>query len=170
MTKGDKTYETKVAVGLDRRAPYTLEDKKTQFEAAMKVHAMFGDMSALVDRILAVRDGASAASAKVASGDPMRAQLTDLADRADTIRKKIVATKEGGAITGEERLREHMDDLYGAILSYEGRPAATLVAYTEALRRELGDVGKEFEALRKADVEKANAALKAKGMATIAVP
>ena len=63
-----------------------------------------------------------------------------------------------------------MDDLYGAILSYEGRPAATLVAYTEALRRELGDVGKEFEALRKADVEKANAALKAKGMATIAVP
>ena len=34
-----------------------------------------------------------------------------------------MATTEGGAITGEERLREHADQLYGAILSYEGRPA-----------------------------------------------
>jgi hypothetical protein len=32
-------------------------------------------------------------------------------------------TTEGGAITGEERLREHTDQLYGAILSYEGKPA-----------------------------------------------
>ena len=33
------------------------------------------------------------------------------------MRKRIVATKEGGAITGEERLREHTDTLYGAIMS-----------------------------------------------------
>ena len=49
-----------------------------------------------------------------------------MADKADVIRKKIVATKEGGAITGEERLREFMDDLYGGILTYEGKPTATL--------------------------------------------
>ena len=53
-----------------------------------------------------------------------------MADKADVIRKKIVATKEGGAITGEERLREFMDDLYGGILTYEGKPTATLLART----------------------------------------
>jgi hypothetical protein len=88
-------------------------------------------------------------------------------DGAEVIRKKIVATKEGGAITGEERLREHMDDLYGAIVSYEGRPAATLIDYTDALRRELADVSKEFQAFDKNEVAKVNAALNAKGMPKI---
>lgn len=36
------------------------------------------------------------------------------------MRKRIVATTEGGAIAGEERLREPTNPLYGAILSYEG--------------------------------------------------
>ena len=63
------------------------------------------------------------------------------------MRKKIVATKEGGAITGEERLREHMDDLYGDVIGYEGRPAATLIAYTSVLRRELDGVAAEVKAL-----------------------
>ena len=43
--------------------------------------------------------------------------------KTDEVRKRVVATTEGGAITGEERLREHADQLYSAILSYEGRPA-----------------------------------------------
>ena len=170
MTKGDKSYETKIAVGLDPRSPFTLADRRSQYEAAMKVHAMFGDMSDLMDRIQAVRAGATSATAKIAEGDPLHAPMAALAEKADTIRKKIVATKEGGAITGEERLREHMDDLYGAILAYEGRPADTLVAYTGALRRELDDVAAEFDALRKEEVRRANAALKSKGLAEIAVP
>ena len=50
------------------------------------------------------------------------------------MRKKIVATTEGGAITGEERLREHTDQLYGAILSYEGKPGAYQMAYIDTLK------------------------------------
>ena len=53
MTKGAKTYETKIEVGLDRRAPFTVADRREQFDAAMKVHAMFGTMSDLVARIQA---------------------------------------------------------------------------------------------------------------------
>ena len=102
--------------------------------------------------------------------DPLRAQLASLSDKADTIRKQIVATKEGGAITGEERLREHMDQLYGALMSYEGKPAATLIAYTGALDRELGDVEGAFAKLQQGDLAAANAALKAKGLPEIALP
>ena len=58
-----------------------------------------------------------------------------------------MATKEGGAITGEERLREHADSLYGAILSWEGRPARYQVERIETLERELADVEKEIDAL-----------------------
>ena len=91
-----------------------------------------------------------------------------LSEKADAVRKKIVATKEGGAITGEERLREHTDALYGGILQYEGRPAATLIAYTGVLRHELDDVAAEFDALCAKEVKEANAALKAGGLTAIA--
>jgi len=167
MTKGDKTYETKLVVGLDRRATFSVADRKAQYDAAMKVHGMFGEMSDLMDRILAVRSGADAAAKALPEGDPLRARMTDVSAKADTIRKKIVATKEGGAITGEERLREHMDDLYGSLVGYEGRPTAALLSYTEALKRELADVAAEFEAFRKKEVADANAALRAKGIKEI---
>ena len=170
MHKGDKNYETHVTVGLDPRAGITAADRQEQFDAAMKVHGMFGRMSDLVARIQAVRAGADADASKLPANDALHAQLTGLSAKADKIRKEIVATKEGGAITGEERLREHMDSLYGGIMSYEGKPAATLIAYTDALQRELDDVAKEFDTLQAGDLSKANGALKAKGMPEIALP
>ena len=88
----------------------------------------------------------------------------------DAVRKQIVATTEGGAITGEERLREHTDQLYGAILSYEGKPADYLIARTDSLRRELGDATKDFEQLIESDLPKLNEGLKAKGQPAIEPP
>ena len=170
MTKGSQVHESKINVGLDARVPFTLADRQAQFDAAMKVHGMFGDMSDLVARIQAVRAGADDAAGKLPAGDDLRMQLTALSGKADVIRKKIVATKEGGAITGEERLREHMDSLYGGLMSYEGRPAATLINYTAALKRELDDVIAEFEALRSTELKDANAALKGKSLPEIALP
>jgi len=63
------------------------------------------------------------------------------------MRKKIVATTEGGAITGEERIREKATQLYGAILNYEGRPTDYQTARIESLKKELEDVAGEFDAL-----------------------
>lgn len=170
MSKGAQSYETKVAVGLDPRSPFTVADRQAQFDAAMKVHGMFGEMSDLVARIQAVREGARSTAATLPENDPLRTQLTALAVKADDVRKKIVATKEGGAITGEERLREHMDNLYGGILGYDGRPTDTLIQYTGALKQELGDIAAQFEELRSKDLASANLALKAKGLPEIALP
>ena len=100
----------------------------------------------------------------------MRKQLADLSGHADEIRKKIVATKEGGAITGEERLREHLDTLYGAIMSYDGKPADYQLARIDALGKELDDVKQSFAKLRDGEVVKVNAALKAKNAPEIGVP
>jgi photosystem II stability/assembly factor-like uncharacterized protein len=170
LTKGDKTYETKLDVGLDRRATFSLADRQAQFDAAMKVHAMFGDESDLVFKINAVREGAKARADKLGEKDALRKQLNAAVDRSEEMRKKIVATKEGGAITGEQRLREFTDDLYGAIMSYEGRPGDYLIERTDALRRELDDVAAEFATFEKGDLAELNAALTAKNLEPIAVP
>ena len=170
LTKAGKVSETKLTVGLDRRAKFTEADRKAQFEGAMKVHALFGEESALMDRILFLRAGLAKSAAALAEGDALRKSITDFDGKIDNVRKKIVATKEGGAVTGEERLREHTDQLYGAILSYEGKPGDYQIAYIDALKRELADVTKEFEQLLATELTILNESLKAKGQQSVPPP
>src|SRR5213076_2286093 len=72
MTKADKVSETKLTVGLDRRAKYNESDRKAQFDVAMKVHALFGEESALMDRILSLRKALAQSGATLPEGDPVR--------------------------------------------------------------------------------------------------
>jgi hypothetical protein len=170
LTKAGKTIETKINVGLDRRAKFTEADRKAQFEGAMKTHALFGDESALMDRILFLRSALAQNGQGLPEGDPSRKLISDFDGKVDAVRKQIVATTEGGAITGEERLREHTDQLYGAILSYDGKPADYQMANLDALRHELQDVTKDFEQLLAKDLPALNDALKAKKLAPIPSP
>jgi hypothetical protein len=101
--------------------------------------------------------------------DPLRAKLQGLASSADNVRTKIVATKEGGAITGEERLREYMGGLYGDVNGYEGRPTDSQVARAEVLSRELEDVIREFANLTNQQLPAINRELQAKKLAPIKV-
>ena len=170
LTKAGKVSETKLTVGLDRRAKFSEADRKSQFDAAMKVHALFGEESALMDRILFLRKDLAKSGAALPEGDALRKSVSDFDAKVDVARKKIVATTEGGAITGEERLREHTDQLYGALLSYEGKPGVYLTTYIDALKRELADVTKEFEQLITKELPGLNESLKVKGAQPIPPP
>src|SRR5262249_49991582 len=170
LTKAGKAYDTKLKVGLDRRAKFSVADREAQFDAAMKVHTLFGDESALMDRIIGLRQALAQTGSSLPEGDPLRKNISDFDGKVDGVRKKIVATTEGGAITGEERLREHTDQLYGAILSYEGKPGGYQIAYIDALKRELGDVTKELKKLLAQDLPPLNESLKSKGQQQIQPP
>jgi len=170
LTKAGKVSETKLTVALDRRAKFNEADRKTQFDAAMRVHALFGDESALMDRILFLRGELAKGAAAMPESDQLRKSVKDFDGKVDSVRKKIVATTEGGAITGEERLREHTDRLYGAILSYEGKPGDYQIAYIDALKHELDDVTKEFEQLVAKELPSLNESLRSKGQPPIAIP
>jgi photosystem II stability/assembly factor-like uncharacterized protein len=135
LTRGEKVYTSQLNVLMDPRAKYTVEDKRAQFELVNRLVSLLNHMSWAVDAIVAVRDTATVQ------------KKTDLAEAADKIRGKIVATKEGGAITGEERLREFLTGLYGDVNGYDGRPTDQQAARADALSRELEDVIKEFRGL-----------------------
>jgi hypothetical protein len=170
LTKAGKPSETKLTVAVDRRAKFSAADRKAQFDAAMKVHALFDEESALMDRILSLRKALAQSGTALGEGDPLRKNISDFDGKVDAVRKKIAATTEGGAITGEERLREHTDQLYGAILSYEGKPGGYQVTYIDTLKRELSDVTKEFDQLLAKDLPALNEFLKTKGEQPIAAP
>jgi hypothetical protein len=170
LTKAGKVYDTKLTVGLDRRAKFSTADRKAQFDAAMRVVGLFDNESALMARIIGLRQALAQTGAAVPEGDPLRKQISDFDGKVDAVRKKIVATTEGGAITGEERLREHTDQLYGAILSYEGKPAAYQITYIDTLKRELDEVTKQFDQLLAQDLPVLNDSLKSKGQQPLSTP
>ena len=62
------------------------------------------------------------------------------------------------------------DQLYGAILSYEGKPGDYQIRYIDTLKRELADVTKEFEQLLASELPALNESLRAKGQQPIPVP
>jgi photosystem II stability/assembly factor-like uncharacterized protein len=169
LTKGKNTYTMPLTVGLDRRATFTVADKEAQYAAAKHVSALFGRMSVLNDKIVDVSTQAQQRAAALPAGDALRAKLAGLANDATELRKKIVATTEGGAITGEERLREHMAYVYGAILSVEDRPTPYQMARVDALERELTDVEGTFATLSTTQLADVNRALKAKTQPEITV-
>jgi hypothetical protein len=167
MTKDKQVYTTQLQLIPDQRAKHSAADRKAQFDLAMKLYKLLGEMSFAVDRINDARLALEARASQLSSDDPLRKQLQTAAGRADEQRKKIVATKEGGAITGEERLREFLADLYGNVISYEGRPSQTQVERADALARELADVVKDFDAWEAKELSGLNSALAKKSLEAI---
>ncbi len=167
LTKGDKVYTSKLNVVMDPRAKYTEDDRKAQYDLAMKLYKSMAKMSFAVDSMVSLRDAAAARAAKLPANDPLRKSLEQFSQQADALRSKIVATKEGGAITGEERIREFMTGIYGDITNYEGRPTDSQSARADALSHELDDVVKQLDELTSRDLTKINDGLRKKKLEPI---
>ena len=169
MTKGDHVYTEQLSVALDPRAKYTVEDRKAQFDLEMKVYKLIEHMTYSVSAIEGVRNAANLSASKLPERDALRVQLQHLSEKCDELRSKIVATKEGGMVTGEERIRELLGQLYGDIDSYDGRPTDYQAARSDSLGRELEDVIVDFRKQTEGSLPAINAGLRKKKLETISV-
>ncbi len=122
-----------------------------------------------VERMNGVRQALDERAGRLPAGDAVAKRLRAASAAVDAMRKKIVATKEGGMITGEERLRENLTDLYSNIVFYDGGPSQTQIERADALARELGDVMRDFDAWAARDLAGINSALKSKRLDPVAV-
>ena len=159
LTRDTSVYTTQLRVVPDPRSRHTLADRQAQYALAVRLAGQLNDMTFAVERINGVRAALDDRAAKLPAGDALAARLRAASSAADSLRKKIVATKEGGMITGEERLRENLADLYGGVVGYEGRPSQTQVERSGAIAHELADVMTGFDAWAAKELEGLNAAL-----------
>ena len=169
LTKGGQIATEPLSVTLDKRATFSVADRQAQFAAAERVKGMFERMSKLVAQINGVREKAGALAQSATAPADIKTAAAQLNAKADELRKAIVATKEGGAITGEERLREHTDDVYGAITSVENRPTDYQIARIDALDRELKDVEVQWAAFQSSDLATFNAKLRAANLPAVTI-
>lgn len=170
LTKNGQSIETKLTVKLDPRAKFSLADRKAQFAAALRVKNLFGDESALMDRLLMLRAELAKSAQENATDEELKKKVETLDGKVDAVRRMIVATTEGGAITGEERLRELTDQLYGAILTFEGKPGDYHIANIAALESELKHIEAVFANLVSNDLPALNKVLQTAGKTIIAAP
>jgi photosystem II stability/assembly factor-like uncharacterized protein len=162
MTKDNQVYTMPLQIVPDPRATHSMADRQAQFALATRLVTMLGTMSDAVDRMNAARAALEDRASKLPAGDAFAGRLRSASTSVDSLRKKIVATKEGGMITGEERLRENLSDLYGAVVFYDGRPSQMQVDRTDAIGRELGDIVAAFNAWSAKDLAALNAELGAR--------
>jgi hypothetical protein len=167
MTKDKDVYTTQLHLAADPRAKHRPEDRRAQFDLATKLSDALAEMTFAVERMNGVRLALDERGAKLPASDPLAKRLRTASARVDELRKKIVATKEGGMITGEERLRENLADLYGNVVFYEGRPSQTQLERTDALARELADVVKDLDAWAAKELSGLNSALTRKQLEPI---
>ena len=137
-------------------------NRKAQFEhAAMRIVALFGDETTLMDRIIGLRQAlAQTGTAAPGSNAAFANRISDFDGKIDAVRKKIVATTEGGAITGEEHLC--------APTSFTEQFSVTKARFIRSLtstrlNAELDDVTKQFHQLLAQDLPALNDSLQSKG-------
>jgi photosystem II stability/assembly factor-like uncharacterized protein len=167
LTKDQNVYTTPLQIVPDPRAKHTAEDRKAQFDLAMKLYKSLDEMNTAVNRINSTRLALDDRAAKLPANDALAKRLRTASSQVDDLRKKIVATKEGGMITGEERLREFLTELYGNVVFYEGRPADMHAMRAEALEKELADVVKSFDDWAAKELPSINSALAKKKLEPI---
>ena len=163
VTKDRNVFTSKLELTQDPRTTHSMDDRRAQFALANKLHGQLGEMTRAVERINGVRLALDDRARKLGS-DALAGKLRTASASVDDIRRRVVATKEGGMITGEERLREFLADLYGSVNGYEGRPSQAQTERADALARELADIVRDFDAWSAKELPAINAALKKKNL------
>ena len=160
LIKGDKTYTGSLELSHDPNSPYTAEDISLRNETIWKIFKMHEDLAYLVNNINKVKDETQKA---IDDGKLSKSTGDALINKLEELRKTCVATKEGSFITGEERLRERISDLYGNVGQFNGRPTDSQTERIEGLRFELEKAQKQAEEIYKNELNKVNSELQSKG-------
>ncbi|MEO8666850.1 MAG: glycosyl hydrolase, partial [Ignavibacteria bacterium] len=161
LTKGDKTFTGTLEVIQDPYSPYSKEDIALRDETASKIFKMHEDLAFIVYNVNKIKDKAKKL---VADGKLSAAAGDELINKLEDLRKESVTTKESKGITGEERLKERISQLYTSVVFFGGRPTQQQIERIGGLEFELNNVSNQADEIYKNYLIKVNAELKAKGM------
>jgi photosystem II stability/assembly factor-like uncharacterized protein len=161
LTKGKETYSSDVKLVPDPRTKSTAADRELQHKTVTQLYDMLAQLTYIVDATSELREQAKqrASAASAARDDRLKEQLNGLAQKLEDFRSTLVSVKEGGMITGEKKLREHLGELYGAVNGYSGRPTQSQVESTTQMQKKLDEAGAQFQSIATSQIPPLNTAL-----------
>ncbi len=137
LIKAKDTINGEVTLVGDPRSPHTAADRAQQQRTAMQIYRDLERLTWVAEQAGAARDGARKRAEPLKPKESLRTSLEGFAAKLDEFGKSLAATSEGGGITGEQKLRERMGSLYGAINGYDGKPTESQLARLSNLQEEL---------------------------------
>ena len=168
LVKGDETLEGTVTLAPDPRSAHSAEDRRLQQTTALELYRTLERMTYLVDAVTGIRDAARERSAELPENHRTRRDTEAWADELEAFRASLVSTAEAGWLSGDEKLREQLGNLYGAVNSYTGRPTASQLDRKAILTEELDRAFTRFDELQ-AELADLNRGLERRGLEPIRV-
>ncbi|MCC7302148.1 MAG: glycosyl hydrolase [Bacteroidia bacterium] len=168
LIKGEKQIEQKITLGYDPQSYYTAEDRAAQQKLMKEIFEMQENLAFLASQLNKIKDVAT--SRKNATADKKVVAAADaLIRKVDALYQTLVASIEGTNITGEEKLREKISDLYYGVVSFEGKPTRSQYDRFAALQKEYADAKAAAEKIFQSDVKTFNDLLTGRKMEGIVI-
>lgn len=162
LTKGKEVHESEVKLVADPRSPHSEEDRRLQQELALELYDRLADLTYTVEMLTGLRDqGLEQTEALTKKADVAKAEA--FTDRLEEFRGSLVSTSESGWLSGDEKLRENLGNLFGELVRYEGRPASSQLTRKNLLVAEFEDAESKIEAYLDAELGTLNALLEKRG-------
>jgi photosystem II stability/assembly factor-like uncharacterized protein len=164
LIKGKQTLEGEVALVADPRSPHSAADRFLQQDKALELYHLLSDLTYLAESLEALRDGAKERAGRGELRPADAARLTALADGCEELRATLVSTHPSGMLSGQERLRERLGNLYGKVSSYDGRPTDSQLAELDKLAADLQAAEKRVEGFVAAELPAVDRVLEKRGV------
>lgn len=144
LVKGKETLNGSVTLVADPRTPHKASDRAAQQELAMRLYAMLADLTYISESMTDLATQATSHAGKLSGRNARR--LNNFAESITEFNSNLVSTSKAGWLSGEEKLREKISQVYSAVSSFDGRPTATQLRqveeYVEHLRQAEADAQK----------------------------
>jgi hypothetical protein len=137
LHKGPQVYESSVRLVFDPASRHSVADQQTRQDAVMKAYHLLEKLAYLDHQAVVIRDAAKDRSKDLSKS--LSRKLHGIETRMDSIHLKMVVVKEGKVVE-DERLREKIGFLYGAMLSYKGKPTDSQLGGLESLSAEVNRI------------------------------
>ncbi|MFQ5606080.1 MAG: glycosyl hydrolase [bacterium] len=168
LIKGKETFETQLQVEYDPKYSHSAADRELQYETVMKLYDMQAKLAYLTKAATDARDAAQKAADKLKKKDRLAKDLKQFTDKLNAFYKTLVITG-GRGIRDEERLRERVVSLFGAVNSYGGKPTQTQLNLLSQLETELHQASKTFTNMVSKNLNSLNNKLQKKNLETIQI-
>jgi len=124
----------------------------------LKIFGRHEELAYLSEKIRAIGDTAYARADKM-SNKEFNALLTVWNKKSEDLLKTLAASVAGTNITGEEKIREKVTELYWKVATSLSRPTDSQMDRIKGLQKEIDDATVKADALFKAELTKLNASL-----------
>ena len=162
MVKGDKSYTGKLQVVFDPESRHSVADREIRQNTLMKAYQLLEEL-AFSSRQLTDISIQSAEILRHPVSKKLKTDILKISGQSEKMLKELSPSRVGG-ITGEERFRERLADIYGGVMGYAGKPTHSQLERLAVLEAKVNDFVEKSGKMVATCTEGFNPALNKSGM------